>query len=179
VALVKEAFAKEAEPPAANVSVVNTTSAPAAAPAPAAPAADAELILVPEQQELKVGERRRLMMMLKTDAPLGLVAATLRFDPRTLAVRTVSGAVLSADKAGAPLVTHTIDPRGVLVVSVAPASGATPLAGEGLLLIIEVEGLAAGEGTISLDADKVHFVATDGRSVRAMAAVPARLKVVQ
>ncbi|HEX7177879.1 MAG TPA: secretin N-terminal domain-containing protein [Pyrinomonadaceae bacterium] len=177
-ALVKEAFAKEAEPPAANISVVNT-SAPVQTPAPAAPVADAELILVPEQQELKVGERRRLMMMLKTDAPLGLVAATLRFDPRTVAVRTVSGAVLSADKTGAPLVTHTIDPKGVLVVSVAPASGATPLAGEGLLLIIEVEGLAAGEGTISIDADKVHFIATDGRSVRARAAVPARLKVVQ
>ena len=197
-ALVREAFAKETEPPAAGVAVVNTNApaekkpaaveagglsvAASAAPAvaaPAEPAADAELILVPEQMELKAGERRRLMMMLKTDAPLGLVAATLRFDPRAVAVRSVSGAVLSTDKAGAPLVNHTIDQKGVLVVSVAPASGATPLAGEGLLLIIEVEGLAAGEATISLDADKVHLIATDGRTVRARPAAPARLKVVQ
>ena len=196
---VREAFAKETGPPAANASVVNVSApaenkpsaveagglgvaASASAPtsaAPAEPVVDGELLLVPEQQELKAGERRRLMMMLKTDAPLGLVAATLRFDPRTVAVRSVSSAVLSADKAGAPLVTHTIDSKGVLVVSVAPASGATPLAGEGLLLIIEVEGLAVGEATISLDADKVHFVATDGRTVRARATAPARLKVIQ
>jgi hypothetical protein len=86
--------------------------------------------------------------------------------------------VLSADKSGAPLVTHSVDQRGVLVVSVAPGNGATPLTGEGLLLIIEVEGVAPGEATLAFDTDKLHFVATDGRSVRA-AAAPARLRVVQ
>jgi general secretion pathway protein D len=145
-------------------------AAPASAPtaAPAAPPAEsfAELMLLPERQELKVGERRRVMVFLKTDAPLGLAAATLRFDPKALAVRSVTQGGLAADKAGAPVVTQSVDASGVLVVSVTPAAGAPPLAGEGLLLVIEVEGLAPGETGLLFDADKVHLVATDGRVVR-------------
>ncbi|HEX8292386.1 MAG TPA: secretin N-terminal domain-containing protein, partial [Pyrinomonadaceae bacterium] len=130
--------------PAAN----NVTPAPAAEarPAAAAPAeSTAELTLLTDRQELKVGERRRVMVFLKTDAPLGLLAATLRFDPKALAVRSVVQGGLAGDKSGAPVVTQSVDPSGVLVVSVAPAAGAPALTGEGLLLVIEVEGLAPGE----------------------------------
>jgi general secretion pathway protein D len=127
----------------------------------------AELLLLPEQQELKVGERRRLMLFMKTDAPVGLATATLRFDPRNVVVRSISQGILTADKATAPVLTQSLDAeKGVLLVSVAPAAGAQPLTGEGLLLIIEVEGLAAGDSALQFDADKVHLIATDGRTVR-------------
>src|SRR2546423_345934 len=86
-------------PPAASV----TNAQPAAAPAEST----AELLLMPEQQEIKVGERRRVMVFLKTDAPLGLATATLRFDPRALAVRSVSQGILAADKPGAPVLTQS------------------------------------------------------------------------
>ena len=164
--------------------VNNATPAPAALPAPAvAPAASpsesfAELLLLPEQQELKVGERRRVMVFMKTDAPLGLAAATLRFDPKALAVRSVSPGGLASGQAGAPVITQSLDASGVLVVSVSPAAGAQPLTGEGLLLVIEVEGLAPGETGLQFDADKVHFVATDGRTVRART-TPGRFKITQ
>jgi hypothetical protein len=128
-----------------------------------------------DSQELKVGERRRLMLFLKTDAPLGLATATLRFDPKALAVRSVVQGGLGGDKAG---VTQSVDPSGVLVVSVAPAAGTPALTGEGLLLVIEVEGLAPGETGLQFDADKVHLVATDGRTVRART-TPGRFKVTQ
>jgi hypothetical protein len=121
--------------------------------------------MLPEQQELKVGERRRVMVFLKTDAPVGLATATLRFDPRALAVRSVSQGTLAADKASAPVLTQSVDPKGVLVFSVSPAAGAQPLTGEGLLVLIEVEALAAGEASLQFDADKVHLIATDGRNV--------------
>ncbi|HYY94900.1 MAG TPA: secretin N-terminal domain-containing protein [Pyrinomonadaceae bacterium] len=148
-------------------------------PAPAVRnASTAELLVLPEGQELKVGERRRVMVLLKTDAPVGLATATLRFDPRALAVRSVSPASLAADKSGAPVVTQSVDPKGVLVFSVSPAAGAQPLTGEGLLLFIEVEGLAAGDGSLQFDADKVHLIATDGRSVVARAK-GGQLKVTQ
>ena len=186
--LAESAVASGAQPPAAApasaLNVANAAGSPPATPAVAsAPAASvavgrAEFSLVPEQQELKAGERRRLMLMLRTDSPLGLVASTLRFDPRVVAVRSVSASALSADKSAAPVVTHTIDPKGVLVLSIAPGAGAQPLAGEGLLLVVEVEGLAAGEALLQFDADKVVIVATDGRTVRATAS-PARLKVIQ
>jgi len=157
------------------------------APAPAVPVAatanapaesNAELLLLPERQELKVGERRRVMLFIKTDAPLGLATATLRFDPKALAVRSVSQGGLAGDKASAPVVTQSVDAAGVLLVSIAPAAGAQPLTGEGLLLVIEVEGLVPGETGLQFDADKVHLVATDGRTVRART-TPGRFKVTQ
>jgi len=139
----------------------------------------AELLLLPDQQEAKVGERRRVMVFLKTDAPLGLATATLRFDPRTLAVRSVTQGVLSADKSAAPVLTQSTDAeKGVLFVSISPASGAPPITGEGLLLVIEVEALAPGEAVLQFDADNLHLIATDGRTVRAKAA-DGRVKVTQ
>ncbi len=69
----------------------NNAAAPAAvAAAPAAAESTAELLLMTDRQELKVGERSRVMVFLKTDAPLGLATATLRFDPKALAVRSVT-----------------------------------------------------------------------------------------
>ncbi|HEV2862753.1 MAG TPA: secretin N-terminal domain-containing protein [Pyrinomonadaceae bacterium] len=148
---------------------VNTAAATArpAAVQPASAESTAELLMLPEAQDLKVGERRRVMVFMKTDAPVGLVTATLRFDPRALAVRSVAQGVLAADKTSAPVLTQSVDAgRGVLVVSVAPAAGASPLSGEGLLLVVEVEALAPGEAALQFDADKVHLIATDGRTVR-------------
>lgn len=164
-----------------NASLPINSSGVAASPAMVSPAAAsvADLLVLPEQQELKVGERRRLMVFMKTDAPVGLATATLRFDPRVLAVRSVSQAgALTADKSGAPVVTQSVDPKGVLVVSAAPAAGAQPFTGEGLLLVIEVEALSAGDTSLQFDADKVHLIATDGRGVAARA-VGGRLKVTQ
>jgi general secretion pathway protein D len=160
------------ESPAAPVPV------PAAASAAAPAESTAELLLMTDRQELKVGERGRLMVFMKTDAPLGLATATLRFDPKALAVRSVTQGGLGGDKAGAPVITQSVDPSGVLVVSVAPAAGAPALTGEGLLLVIEVEGLAPGETGLQFDADKVHLVATDGRTVRPRT-TPGRFKVTQ
>jgi general secretion pathway protein D len=163
------------QPAAVNVSVKQpegpaaaaTTTMPAAS-TPAAPATEstAELLLMPEQQDMKVGEKRRVMVFLKTDAPVGLMTATLRFDPRALAVRSVSQGMLTTDSTKAPVLTQSVDPSGVLLVSVSPASGAQPLTGEGLLLIIEVEALATGSPALTVDADKLHLIASDGRSIR-------------
>ncbi|HEX8117424.1 MAG TPA: secretin N-terminal domain-containing protein, partial [Pyrinomonadaceae bacterium] len=129
------------EPPAPAPAVAKNAAPANAAlktPAVSAPAeSTAELTLMTDNQELKVGERRRVMVFMKTEAPLGLVTATLRFDPKALAVRSVTQGGLS----GAPVLTQSVDPSGVLVVSAVPAAGAPALTGEGLLLVIEVEGL--------------------------------------
>jgi general secretion pathway protein D len=165
--------------PTADANAVPATSATAAANNSAPLESKAELLLLPEQPEAKVGERRRVMVFLKTDAPLGLATATLRFDPRALAVRSVSQGVLSTDNATAPMLTQSVDAsKGVLIVSVAPASGAQPLTGAGLLLIIEVEALAPGDAVLQFDADKLHLIATDGRTVSPKANV-GRIKVSQ
>jgi general secretion pathway protein D len=151
------------QPAAANVQPA-ANAQPSASNAPGA--STAELLLLPEQQEMKVGERRRVMLFLKTDAPLGLATATLRFDPRSLAIRSVSQGVFAADKSLAPVLTQSVDASGVLLISVSPAAGAQPLTGEGLLVVVEVEALAQGDAGLQFDADKVHLIATDGRTVR-------------
>ncbi|HKG13557.1 MAG TPA: secretin N-terminal domain-containing protein [Pyrinomonadaceae bacterium] len=165
--------------PAVETKAAVMTNAAAAANVSAPAESKAELLLLPDQQDVKVGERRRVMVFLKTDAPLGLATATLRFDPRSLAVRSVTQGVLSADKAAAPVLTQSTDAeKGVLFVSISPASGAQSITGEGLLLVIEVEALAPGEAVIQFDADKLHLIATDGRTVRPKAA-DGRIKVTQ
>ena len=167
--------------PAANTSPAGATPAPNAATQPARSATaelSAELMLLPERQDLKVGEKRRVMLMLKTDAGLGLATAVMRFDPRAVAVRAVSQDTLGGDKSKSPVITQSVDSSGVMLLSVAPAAGGLPLSGEGLLLVLEIEALTAGESSLSFDASKVNFIAADGRAVRAKAG-EAKLTVVQ
>jgi general secretion pathway protein D len=123
----------------------------------------AALRLMSEPQALRVGERRQLKLLLKTDAPLGLLALSFRLDPRLLAVRAVvAGTLAGSDEAR---VTHSITPGGVLLVTVAPAHAESAVTGAGVLLTFEVEALAPGADPLRFDADDVYLVATDGRKV--------------
>ena len=169
--------AEQAAAPAARVRRVSLTEeAPAAAPAlsvitekpltdraAASASSAAALRLMSEPRPLRVGERRQLKLLLKTDAPLGLLALTFRLDPRVLAVRSVAAGTLSAP--GGARVTHTVTPEGLLLVTVAPGRPDSPLSGGGVLLVLDVEALAAGAEPLRFDADDVHLVATDGRKV--------------
>lgn len=147
-----------------NIAPSNMTTTSSSSP----PVGEAELRLAIEQQQLRVGERRRLMVALVTDAPLNLAVASLRFDPRIVAVRSVSftDMFVAANSTGAPTMSHSTDARGVLLVSVARAASASPMTGAGVFLIIEIEGLAAGTSQIAFVPEGVHLMASDGRSVR-------------
>jgi hypothetical protein len=176
-----EALAKRAS--AANMMpVVETEDVPPPAPAlkQAAPdvAEPAQLILMSGQREMKVGERQRVMVFVKTDAPLSLAAATLKFDPRVFAVRSVEKGSLFTDasKLQAQL-TQSVDARGSLLALVAPAAG-SPLKGAGVLLFVEIEALAAGDSEIGFDLTGVHLMSADGRNVAAKT-TPVRVAVRQ
>jgi general secretion pathway protein D len=123
----------------------------------------AALRLMSEPQALRVGERRQLKLLLKTDAPLGLLALSFRLDPRLLAVRAVGAGTLAGTEDAR--VTHSITPGGVLLVTVAPARAEAAVTGAGVLLTFEVEALAPGADPLRFDADDVYLVATDGRKV--------------
>jgi general secretion pathway protein D len=123
----------------------------------------AALRLLSEPRALRVGERMTLKLLLKTDAPLGLLALTFRLDPRMLAVRSVGAGTLSAPSEAR--VTHTFTPEGLLLVTVAPARPDVSLSGAGVLLVFDVEALAPGAQPLRFDADDVYLVATDGRKV--------------
>lgn len=127
----------------------------------------AGLMLLPSLQEMRVGEHRRLSLLLKTDAPLGLAALTFKFNPQQVRISGVSmGNMLAASEQGAqPVLTQSVDAKGFLLISVAPSAGAQPMTGAGVLVFIDIEAVAPGESIFSFDNNNVHLVATDGRSV--------------
>ncbi|HEV2704741.1 MAG TPA: secretin N-terminal domain-containing protein [Pyrinomonadaceae bacterium] len=133
----------------------------------AMPRSAAELRVAQEAQPMRVGEKRRLRVVLKTDAPLGLVAAALRFDPRLVAVRSVAAGNLFAHVPWQPVITQSVSPAGILLFSVSPSAseGSSSVTGAGVLLVVEVEALAEGSSTLSLNTEDVHLIARDGRKV--------------
>jgi general secretion pathway protein D len=123
----------------------------------------AELRLIPERNEMRVGEKRRLALVLKTDAPLGLAVVTLRFDPRTVAIHNVATGNLFAGQQSVPTITQSVT-GGVLLVSIAPPTG-TPMTGAGVLVFVDIEALATGESALNFDKDNMHLIASDGRNI--------------
>jgi general secretion pathway protein D len=161
VSLVSEDDSTSATPTSIVEPVVNAK--PFAARSNATTVSAASLRLMADPQPMRVGERRQLKLLLKTDAPLGLVALSLRLDPRVLTVRSVSGGTLYAPTEAR--LTHTFTTEGLLLVSVAPNSGAEAISGAGVLIVVEVEAVADGAGDLNFGADDVHLVATDGRKI--------------
>ncbi|HYO63889.1 MAG TPA: secretin N-terminal domain-containing protein [Pyrinomonadaceae bacterium] len=151
-----EATRTEARPAEANV------------PASSAPASRvAQLRLVPERPEMRVGERQTIRLFVKTDASLNLVVAMLRFDPRVLAVRSVSRGSTFPGAQGAPVFSKAVNNEaGSMLVSVLPLPGDPPVTAAGTLLSIEVEALAGGSTAFSVDAQDPVLMASDNSRVQ-------------
>ena len=123
-----------------------------------------ELSLGAEQNEIKLGEKHQLALQVKSDAPLGLAVITLRFDPKVLKINSISPGSLFANAKTAPTLTQSIDEHGMVLISLAPASGSA-ITADGSLLNLEVEGLSTGDSTLAFDLSNVHLVASDGRAL--------------
>jgi hypothetical protein len=123
-----------------------------------------ELSLSPEQGVMRVGEKRQLALAVRTGASLGLAVVTLRFDPHVLKINSVTAGGIFANAKTAPSLTQSIDPSGMLLVSLAPAAG-SPITGEGVLLNLEVEAIAGGDSLLAFDLANVHLVTSDGRGI--------------
>ncbi|HMF58057.1 MAG TPA: secretin N-terminal domain-containing protein [Pyrinomonadaceae bacterium] len=143
-----------------------TSNATANVAVESSPANPVELRMMPERQEMRVGERRRLALVLGTGVPLNSASIKLTFDPRTIAVRGITQGDLAAGARGsAPTVTQSIDPQGQVLVVLAQPDG-TSISGAGVLLYIEVEAVAAGESAITIEQDDTRITATDAGSLR-------------
>jgi hypothetical protein len=120
---------------------------------------------IPAEQTLAIGEKRQIAIELNSEVPLGLAVVTLRFDPKVVTVRAVSKGGLFAN-GKAPSITESIDPSGVCLISISTLNGASPMTGNGALVMLEIEGIAAGDAALSLDQGNMHLVATDARDVK-------------
>ncbi|HYJ45001.1 MAG TPA: hypothetical protein VEV81_00205, partial [Pyrinomonadaceae bacterium] len=126
----------------------------------------AEARLVPVEQEMHVGARQRVALVLVSKESLGNTIMRLRFDPHTLAVRSVAQGAWAGEAQTAPTIMQSIDPAGVVTVAVSPQMGAPLKAGANVVLYFEVEALANGESLLSLDPASVQLFTADGRAVK-------------
>lgn len=150
----KPAMLDNASPEVTPTRTVEATSAPATLPV-------AAMSFVPNEQQMRAGERRQVMLMLSTETPINLAIATLRFDPKIVAVRGVTLGNFSAAKDFQPFLSHSINPPGMLLVSLATPLRTPLMQGTGVLFVLEIEALAAGESNLELATDGVHFVTPD------------------
>jgi len=126
----------------------------------------AQLKLASSQEALKVGDKRRIAVELKSDVPLGLAVLTLRFDPRVIKVSGVSGGTMcSGAKETLPGISQSVDPSGVCLISISALNGVAPMKGAGVMLFIDIEAVGAGDSGLVFDKEKTNMVATDARDV--------------
>lgn len=137
----------------------------------------AELRLMSERQEMRAGEKQRLALLLTTNASLGTALLAVRFDPRTIAVRGVSRGLANAQGV-LPTIMQSVDPNGMVLISVSPLPDAPLAAGSHVLLYLDIEALAGGESKITFDQGNMYINAADGRRVQ-LSVVPGRLLVKQ
>jgi hypothetical protein len=125
----------------------------------------AELRLMSERQEMRVGEKQRLALLLTTDAPLGTALLALRFDPRAVVMRGVTKGPADA-KGITPAIMQSIDPYGLLLVSVSPSGDVSSATGARVLLFLDIEAIAPGETRLVFDPTDMYLNAADGHSVQ-------------
>jgi general secretion pathway protein D len=125
----------------------------------------AELRLMSERQEMRVGEKQRLALLLTTDAPLGTALIALRFDPRTIVVRAVTKGPADA-KGITPAIMQSIDPYGLMLVSVSPSGDMSSATGARVLLFLDIEAIAPGESKLVFDPTDMYLNAASGHSVQ-------------
>ncbi|MDT5062275.1 MAG: ral secretion pathway protein [Acidobacteriota bacterium] len=134
-------------------------------PAPLEPLT-VEARLMPGQQEMHVGEKQRIALVLVSKEPLGNAILRLRFDPRYVAVRNVAPGNWPDAAATQPSVMQSIDPAGIIAVAISPQAGTSLKTGANVVLFLDIEAVAAGESVISFDQANAQVVASDGRAVK-------------
>ena len=126
----------------------------------------AQMKLTGDEAPWKVGEKRTIAVELNSNVPLGLAVLTLRFDPKVLQVRGVSsGSMIAGAPGTVPNISQSIDPLGVCLISISALNGGPAMKGTGVLLLLEVEAVGAGDGSVLFDKQKTNLVATDARDV--------------
>ncbi|MDX6696242.1 MAG: ral secretion pathway protein [Blastocatellia bacterium] len=125
-----------------------------------------ELKFEREIQELRVGEKRRITLLLTADSPLSLVILPLRFDPRAVSVHVVSAGYALANTQAAPTITQTPSPGGKLLISLGLPPEAMTSSHPSLVVQLELEALEAGESMISIEPGATHLIAPEGHDLR-------------
>jgi general secretion pathway protein D len=124
----------------------------------------AQISFLPTDDVLKVGDKRRYAVQIRSEVALSFALFAIRFDPKVVKVTRISAGTLPGTE-NAPAFTQSIDPTGMCLISISGLNGQSPVKGTGSLFFIDVEGLAGGEALLILDDAATHLVATDAKDV--------------
>jgi hypothetical protein len=124
-----------------------------------------EARLMAEGQEMSVGQKQRIALVLISKEKLGNTLARLHFDPRFLAVRGISQGPWADGAQTAPIIMQSIDPSGMIMLAISPQANAPLKSGANVVLYLEVEALAVGESAITFG-DNAQSATFDGRGVK-------------
>lgn len=131
-----------ASPPVADVSPVKPGAAPA--PLPTGPAPAQVALVLAGANRLKVGEEATVNLQMRSDQPLVSTAFQIGFDPKAVKILEVSeGDVLAADGTRTTFSARTDANAGRVFVGVARPGGDAGTTGEGTLVQVRVQGVAA------------------------------------
>ncbi len=137
----------------------------------------AQILVSPTNQPINGGQTRQFAIELKSSVSLSLAVISLKFDPKVVKVRGITAGPLVSGGKSTPSIISSIDPSGACLISVSSRAGSPAIQGEGTLLLIEVEVLAAGHPGFRLDKEAMHIVSTDASNVALeVGPVPAMLK---
>jgi len=126
----------------------------------------AQLSLLPSDDVMKVGEKRRYAIQLNSNVPLSLALLALRFDPKVVKVHGLTaGSILATSGETAPLFTPSIDASGTCLISISSLNGKASFKGSGPLLFIDLEAIGEGNASLVFVKETLHLVATDARNV--------------
>lgn len=136
---------------------------PTATPEPAMPLVEARLMAA--GQEMRVGQKQRIALVIISKQPLGNTLARLHFDSRILAVRGISQGPWPDGASSAPRLMQSIDPSGLIMLVISPQAGAPLKSGANVVLYLDIEALAVGESAITFD-ENTQATALDGQGVK-------------
>jgi general secretion pathway protein D len=121
---------------------------------------EASLHFASSTQTMKVGEKRRFSLTLKTGVPVIQALLAFKFDPKVVAIR-FKGVPQSTPFANAQDI--SMDPvGGGLFVTVAPPTNAKSITGEVTVLQFDVEAIAPGQSSISFNPELLSMIAANG-----------------
>jgi general secretion pathway protein D len=130
---------------------------------PRANAPTSEIQLLTNLPEMKVGEKTKIAVMVKSATAFRSAVLGLRFDDKKVAIRSVSfGDVFGAGVANSSA-SPFLNQNGKMFVSLSSAKDSAQNA-SGVLAFIEVEALSEGKHELSFDKDVLNMLTADGKN---------------
>ena len=122
-----------------------------------------ELSFASEVPTMKVGDKVRIPVMVKSSGPFRSAVLGLRFDDKKLAVRSVLFGDVFGMGIANTAATPFLNTGGKMFVSLTAGDQAIT-ATQGVLAFVEVEALADGKPELALEREVLNFLAADGRN---------------